>query len=121
ASSGWMLFFTSTDWRRAVFENGFEHKQTLTVSGGGPNSAYYLSGTYADQQGVIRYGDDGNKRYNLRLNFDYDVSKRIRVESRLASITGPGTTRTSPSPFRYTGGMTVASPTILSRIPIRTG
>src|SRR5437016_3055090 len=33
ASSGWMLFFKSTDWRRAVFENGFEHKQTLTVSG----------------------------------------------------------------------------------------
>src|SRR5437667_550679 len=30
ASSGWMLFFTSTDWRRAVFENGFEHKQTAT-------------------------------------------------------------------------------------------
>ncbi|OLE60019.1 MAG: SusC/RagA family TonB-linked outer membrane protein, partial [Bacteroidetes bacterium 13_1_20CM_4_60_6] len=84
ASSGWMLFFTSTDWRRAVFEDGFEHKHTLTVSGGGPNSAYYLSGTYADQQGVIRYGDDGNKRYNLRLNYDYDVSKRIRLESKLA-------------------------------------
>src|SRR6059058_3687588 len=84
ASSGWMLFFTNTDWRKAVFENGFEHKQTLTVSGGGPNSAYYLSGTYADQQGVIRYADDGNKRYNLRLNFDYDVSKRIRLESKLA-------------------------------------
>jgi len=84
ASSGWMLFFTNTDWRKAVFENGFEHKQTLTVSGGGPNSAYYLSGTFADQQGVIRYADDGNKRYNLRLNFDYDVSKRIRLESKLA-------------------------------------
>ncbi|PYP60301.1 MAG: SusC/RagA family TonB-linked outer membrane protein [Gemmatimonadetes bacterium] len=84
ASSGWMLFFTSTDWRRAVFENGFEHKHTLTVSGGGANSAYYVSGTYADQQGVIRYGDDGNKRYNLRLNFDYDVSKRIRLESKVS-------------------------------------
>src|SRR5256884_5561463 len=84
ASSGWMLFFKSTDWRSAVFENGFEHKQTLTVSGGGPNSAYYLSGTFADQQGVIRYADDGNRRYNLRLNFDYDVSKRIRLESKLA-------------------------------------
>ena len=83
-SSGWMLFFTSTDWRRAVFENGFEHQHTLTVSGGGPNSSYYVSGTYADQQGVIRYGDDGNKRYNLRLNYDYDVSRRIRLESKLS-------------------------------------
>ena len=84
ASSGWMLFFANTDWRKAVFENGFEHKHTLTVSGGGQNSAYYLSGTYANQQGVIRYADDGNKRYNLRLNYDYDVSQRIRLESKLA-------------------------------------
>ena len=83
-SAGWMLFFTSTDWRRAVFDNGFEHKHTLTASGGGQNSSYYLSGTYADQQGVIRYGDNGNKRYNLRLNYDYDVSKRIRLESKLS-------------------------------------
>src|SRR2546430_12679108 len=28
ASLGWMLFFTSTDWRSAVFENGFEHKRS---------------------------------------------------------------------------------------------
>jgi TonB-linked SusC/RagA family outer membrane protein len=83
-SQGWMLFFTSTDWRRAVFENGFEHKQTLTVSGGGQNSSYYLAGTYAGQDGVIRYGNDNNKRYNLRLNYDYDFSKRLRLESRIS-------------------------------------
>ncbi|HEY3389100.1 MAG TPA: TonB-dependent receptor plug domain-containing protein, partial [Prolixibacteraceae bacterium] len=34
-SSGWMLFFTSTDWRKAVFENGFQQKHTVNVSGGG--------------------------------------------------------------------------------------
>ena len=83
-SSGWMLFFTSTDWRSAVLENGFERKHTLTVSGGGQNSSYYLSGTVADQDGVIRYANDNNKRYNLRLNYDYDFSKRIRLESKLS-------------------------------------
>jgi len=83
-SSGWMLFFTSTDWRRAVFQDGFEKKQALTVSGGGANSSYYLSGSYSNQQGVIRYGDDGNSRYNLRLNYDYDFSPRIRLESKLS-------------------------------------
>lgn len=83
-SSGWMLFFTSTDWRNAVFENGFQHKHTLNVSGGGEHSAYYLSGSYTDQRGVIKYGDDNNKRYNLRMNYDYDFSKRIRLESKLS-------------------------------------
>jgi len=84
ASLGMMLFFTSTDWRRAVFENGFEQKHTLSVSGGGQNSSYYVSAAYADQNGVIRYGNDNNKRYQLRLNYDYDFSRRIRLESRLA-------------------------------------
>ena len=83
ASSGWMLFFTNTDWRKALFENGFEQKHTVTVSGGGDNSTYYVSAAYADQNGVIRYANDNNKRYQLRLNYDYDFSRRVRLETRL--------------------------------------
>src|SRR5213596_855062 len=83
ASSGWMLFFTNTDWRKALFEDGFEQKHTVTVSGGGENSAYYVSAAYSDQNGVIRYANDNNKRYQLRLNYDYDFSRRVRLETRL--------------------------------------
>src|SRR5881396_334382 len=83
ASSGWMLFFTNTDWRKALFEDGFEQKHTVTVSGGGDNSTYYVSAAYADQNGVIRYANDNNKRYQLRLNYDYDFSRRVRLETRL--------------------------------------
>jgi TonB-linked SusC/RagA family outer membrane protein len=82
-SSGWMLFFTNTDWRKAVFENGSEQKHTLSVTGGGENSSYYVSAAYADQDGVIRYANDNNKRYQIRLNYDYDFSRRVRLESRL--------------------------------------
>jgi TonB-linked SusC/RagA family outer membrane protein len=83
-SSGWMLFFTSTDWRQAVFENGSEQKHALSVSGGGQNSSYYVSAAYSGQNGVIRYANDDNKRYQLRLNYDYDFSRRVRLESRIA-------------------------------------
>lgn len=81
---GWMLFFTNTDWREAVFTNGFQQKHNITVSGSGDNSAYYLSGSFTDQDGVIKYGNDNNKRYNLRMNYDYDFSKRVRLETKLA-------------------------------------
>src|SRR5207247_4637671 len=84
ASLGWMLFFTNTDWRKALFENGFEQKHTLSVSGGGQNSSYYVSAAYANQNGVIRYANDNNQRYQLRLNYDYHFSRRVRLESRLA-------------------------------------
>lgn len=81
---GWMLFFTTTDWINAVIENGYQQKHNLNISGGGNNSTYYLSGGYSKQYGVIRYAPDNNERYNLRLNYDYDVSKRIRLETKVA-------------------------------------
>lgn len=81
---GWMLFFTSTDWKKEVFENGLQHKHNINISGGGNNSTYFLSGTYSEQEGVIRYAPDNNKRYNLRLNYDYDISKRVRLESKIS-------------------------------------
>src|SRR6266702_3425132 len=83
ASSGWMRCCTNTDWRKALFEDGFEQKQTVSVSGGGATSTYYLSAAYAAQNGVIRYANDNNKRYPLRLNYDYDFSRRVRLETRL--------------------------------------
>lgn len=81
---GWMLFFTNTDWLDAVMENGFQQKHNINITGGSDNSAYYLSGSYTDQRGVVKYANDNNKRYNLRLNYDYDFSKRIRLESKVS-------------------------------------
>ncbi len=81
---GWNLFFTNTDWRKELYGNGFQHKQYLNVSGGGENSRYYLSGGIADQYGVIKYANDNNKRYNLRMNYDYNFTKRIRLESKVS-------------------------------------
>jgi len=81
---GWMLFFTNTDWKKELLENGFQQKHNLNISGGGNNSTYFLSGGYSDQKGVIRYANDNNKRYNLRLNYDYDISKHIRLETKVS-------------------------------------
>ncbi|HYH56088.1 MAG TPA: hypothetical protein VD772_05715, partial [Anseongella sp.] len=82
--AGYILNFPTTDWRAAVFENGFQQVHNLNISGGGENSSYYLSGSFSDQEGVIKHADDNNKRYNLRLNYDYDFSDRIRLESKLS-------------------------------------
>jgi TonB-linked SusC/RagA family outer membrane protein len=81
---GWMLFFTNTDWVKALLENGFQQKHNLSVSGSNAFSSYYLSGGYSDQHGVVRYANDNNKLYNLRLNYDYNLSKRLRLESKIS-------------------------------------
>lgn len=81
---GWMLFFTNTDWMKELLENGFQQKHNLSVSGSNANSSYYLSGSFSDQHGVVRYANDNNKLYNLRLNYDYNISKRLRLESKVS-------------------------------------
>jgi len=80
---GWKLFFTTTDWMKELLHNGFQQKHNLTISGGNDNSDYYLSGGYTDQRGVIRYADNGNKRYNLRFNYNYTFFKRVRLETKV--------------------------------------
>jgi TonB-linked SusC/RagA family outer membrane protein len=80
---GWTLVYGSTDWEEALFEKGSLQRHNISVSGGGNNSTYYLSGGFSDQQGVIRYAEDNNKRYNLRLNYDYDFTKRLRLETKV--------------------------------------
>ncbi len=81
---GWNLFFTNTDWRSEVYAPGFQHKENLSISGGGDNSRYFLSGGILDQYGVIRHAKDNNRRYNLRLNYDYTFTKWLRLESKVA-------------------------------------
>lgn len=81
---GWMLFFTNTDWANELLENGFQQKHNLSVSGSNNNSSYYLSGSFSDQHGVVKYANDNNKLYNLRLNYDYNLSKRLKLESKVS-------------------------------------
>jgi len=81
---GWILVFTNTDWMDALLENGFQQKHNLSVSGSTPTSNYYLSGGYSDQRGVVKYADDNNKLYNLRLNYDLNLTKRLRLESKVS-------------------------------------
>ena len=41
-----------------------------------------MSGGYSKQDGVIKYAQNDNERYDLRLNYDYDFSKRVRLETK---------------------------------------
>ncbi|MBA7524635.1 TonB-dependent receptor P3 [subsurface metagenome] len=80
----WMLFFTETDWYDAVIENGSQQNYNLSISGGGENSNYMFSAGYHVHDGILKYGPDDNNRYNLRLNYDYEISKKLRLETKLS-------------------------------------
>ena len=58
--------FANTNWEDAVFQPGTIQNYTASVSGGGTNSSYLISGNYFDQEGVII--DSPFQRYTARVN-----------------------------------------------------
>lgn len=54
-----------TDWQDAIFRTAPMQQYELLVSGGNESSRYSLSGSYTDQDGIVKV--TGYKRYNLRV------------------------------------------------------
>ncbi len=65
-----------TDWQNELFRNGATQNYQLSFNGGTEKTQYYLSGTVADQKGIVlnsfykRYGLRTNINSQLRNNFD---------------------------------------------------
>ncbi len=66
-----------TDWWKEVNQNGLTQNYNLSVANGGDKSRSYYSLGYLDDKGAIittRF-----KRTTLKINNEYDISKRITV------------------------------------------
>ncbi len=46
-------------------KTSFSQEHNISVNGGSEKVNYYFSGTLLDQEGILRYGDDRLRRYNL--------------------------------------------------------
>jgi len=57
-----------TDWQKEVSRVAPLTNMNLSISGGNDKSAYYFSGNYFNQEGVIK--NSGYERYQTRLNID---------------------------------------------------
>lgn len=66
--------------RRATIQ----HQHSLSVSGGNDKINYYVSGSFFDKQGVLKYGPDSNKRFNLRAKLNADVNKYVSLGAMLS-------------------------------------
>jgi len=75
-----------TDWYHQIFKPAPITSQNVAVSGGSDQGSYLFSANYFNQQGTLI--DTYLKRYTIRSNSQYNVSKHIRVGENMAySIT----------------------------------
>lgn len=68
---------TGTDWYHEVMKPAPMQNHNLSLSGGSDQGKYYLSMNYYNQQGTVIY--TYLKRYTLRANSEFNVSKRIKI------------------------------------------
>lgn len=66
-----------TDWFREVFDNAPIQNHQIGVNGATEQARYAMTLNYFDQQGIMKYSS--YKRYTLRANTEFNVSKRFRV------------------------------------------
>ena len=59
---------TDTDWQDEVFRNGFTTKHSLSVSGGQSGVDYFISGNYANEQGIVI--GSGQETFGGRANIN---------------------------------------------------
>lgn len=72
----------NTDWRDAVTQVGFLQNHYITISGGGEKALFRISGGFDHETGSVIA--QKMNRFSTRVNLDYNVSERIRVQTNFA-------------------------------------
>ncbi|WP_343667948.1 TonB-dependent receptor [Chitinophaga sp.] len=71
----------NTDWVDYLYRTGKEQNYNASISGGSDKQNYYISAGYRRVDGIVI--NSWSERYSLRVNSDYDVSKKVKVGERL--------------------------------------
>lgn len=82
AAGNYVYYNSDTDWIKELYKDsnpGMEH--ALSVTGGGENVNFALSGRLYNQDGVYRYSPDKYNRYNLRFKGDIKINEWLSANA----------------------------------------
>ena len=74
--------YPTTDWLGLIFNPAPQTNHALSLSGGSDKSAFLLSLNYLNQDGIVK--NVNAKRYSIRLNNDFTLSKRLKIGTDLS-------------------------------------
>ncbi|MDR0796136.1 MAG: SusC/RagA family TonB-linked outer membrane protein, partial [Tannerella sp.] len=77
-----------TDWQDLLFRTAMTQQYEVSVSGGSENTRYAFSGSYINQEGIIRSTD--YERFNFRTNINSQVTKFLEIGVNLSAFYGGG-------------------------------
>jgi TonB-linked SusC/RagA family outer membrane protein len=68
----------------ALYGQATSTKHSANVSGGDDKFTYMASLGYVDNQSQLKVAEDGEKKYNGRLNVDFQATKRLKLETGMS-------------------------------------
>lgn len=76
--------FSDVDWLGGLFGNAYNQEHNLSVSGGTDKNSYRISLGYNYDGSNLQYGNNSNKRFNVRFNDTYKFTKQLSLQSSIA-------------------------------------
>lgn len=78
-----------------MYGSSFSQKHSVSIAGADEKFSYRASLGFADNNSQLKIAEDGEKKYNARLNMDYQATKILKLESGMSyerrDITAPST------------------------------
>ncbi len=75
-------YYVPDDWYKEQLRNGFRQEYNVSVTGGNDKFNYYVSGSYLDDQGLIK--NSHFKRLGTRTTLDYQIKPWLKLGTNLA-------------------------------------
>ncbi|WP_129697163.1 SusC/RagA family TonB-linked outer membrane protein [Parabacteroides goldsteinii] len=67
----------NVNWWKKHFQWAWSNEHNISLSGGTEKIQYYASGSYLNQNGNLRYGEDNYKRYNATAKVNTQINKYV--------------------------------------------
>ncbi|WP_442587501.1 SusC/RagA family TonB-linked outer membrane protein [Pedobacter sp. AW31-3R] len=67
-----------------LWGNAASEEHQLSIAGRTDKAGYRISLGYLNDESLLQVGNNSNRRYNFRLNTDYQVSDRLKVEANFS-------------------------------------
>jgi TonB-linked SusC/RagA family outer membrane protein len=73
---------TNTNWQNEIFRTALIQDHTISFNGGNDKTRYLISGSYFDEEGIIRASEF--QRGSLRINLDQEITSRFTASGRIS-------------------------------------
>ena len=86
-TQGKYAYCGNTNWMDEIYKKSYPvQKYNVNISGGSEKTTYYTSVGYMDQGSLLRYGDEGFRKFNVVNNINYDVNDWLHVSMKTSFI-----------------------------------